>query len=58
MDKDLLRIRKVVEKEFAVFQQRFSDSLVADSKLIQDVVTFIKNIKREANSSYVGASFR
>ena len=45
MDKDLLRIRKVVEKEFAVFQQRFSDSLVADSKLIQDVVTFIKNKK-------------
>ncbi|HPH72402.1 MAG: Octaprenyl-diphosphate synthase [Bacteroidetes bacterium ADurb.Bin057] len=45
MDKDLLRIRKVVEKEFAVFQQRFSDSLVADSKLIQDVFTFIKNKK-------------
>ena len=53
MDKDLLRIRKVVEKEFAVFQQRFSDSLVADSKLIQDVFTFIKN-KKGNKLSYVG----
>jgi len=46
MDKDLLLIRQVVEKEFVIFQHYFSAAFAkAENKLVQDVFCFVKNKK-------------